>query len=106
MAKINCDVTNCSHNDHRVCFANRVNVAGGKAEDSRETCCASFLDRTHYSTLTNNTNRLEEECTAIVCDAVTCTYNENKLCYAGNIHVSGNMARIYEETSCETFKEG
>lgn len=105
MPKISCNVTNCSHNKNEVCYANRINVSGGNAENSRQTCCASFLDSSHYSTLTNNTNDYGNECTAIVCNVHSCTFNDNENCYAGSIAVSGNKANIYEETKCSTFRE-
>ena len=56
MDKINCSVKNCSHNKETSCYANRVNVGGKGAKKSCNTCCGSFLDKVHYSTLTNNTN--------------------------------------------------
>lgn len=106
MSKIICNVTNCSHNKSEICYANRINVSGGNAKDPGETCCASFLDSAHYSTLTNNTNDHGYECSAIVCDVKSCSYNNNKSCYADGINVSGGRSNIYEETNCSTFKEG
>lgn len=105
MAKINCDVTNCSHNKSNTCFANRINVSGGNADKECETCCATFLDKALYSTLTNNTNDYGKDCSAIVCDVKTCYYNENKLCTADSINVFGENVNLYEETNCGTFKK-
>lgn len=104
MPKIVCDVTKCSHNKSNICYANRINIAGGNAENSEQTNCASFLDKNHYSTLTNNTNYDSDECNAIVCNVHSCSYNHNKCCYADSIQVTGDGANLYEETSCHTFK--
>lgn len=104
MPKINCGVTNCSHNNKRVCYANIINVAGASAHDEFDTSCTSFLDSLVYSDLTNNVNQLSSSCSAITCDADDCSYNSNKLCNADSIMVSGNNANLYLETNCSTFK--
>ena len=103
MNKINCSVNNCSHNEKGACYANRVNVGGKGAKDSCDTCCGSFLDKVHYSKLTNNTNS-NGSCDCLVCEVETCGYNNNKLCSAETISVSGNNVNIYTETNCSTFK--
>jgi len=103
MIKINCAVENCSHNNCGTCYANRINVEGNGAKNAETTCCASFLDKRHYSTLTNNTYA-EGPCDCIVCSAENCTYNNNKLCTADTIQVKGHDAQIYTETICSTFK--
>lgn len=103
MNKIDCTVNNCSHNKSGVCYANRVNIGGKGAKSDCETCCGSFLDKAHYSTLTNNTNS-EGSCDCLVCEVTTCSYNDNKLCSAELISVSGNDVNLYTETKCETFK--
>ena len=43
MARIGCNVLNCSHNDSGVCYANRISITGKKAHTSNHTCCSSFL---------------------------------------------------------------
>ncbi|WP_296647368.1 DUF1540 domain-containing protein [Romboutsia sp. 13368] len=103
MNKINCSVENCSHNSSGVCYANRIDVGSKGATDEDQTCCGSFLDRKHYSTLTNNTND-DGPCDCIVCTAENCTYNNNKLCTADVIQVTGDNVRIYTEAICSTFK--
>lgn len=104
MIKINCAVENCSHNNCGTCYANRINVEGNGAKNAETTCCASFLDKRHYSTLTNNTNS-QGACDCLVCGVTNCAYNDNKLCTAEIINVSGAGANIYNETNCETFKQ-
>ena len=103
MQNISCTVGNCSHNSNGTCYANRINVGGKGVTKSENTCCGSFLDEAHYSTLTNNTND-EGPCSCIVCEAQNCQYNNNKLCTAETIQVNGNQVNVYNETNCATFK--
>ena len=103
MAKINCNVTNCAHNNSSVCYSNIVNIKGGKATDSCSTCCGNFLDERDYSTLTNNTNG-PGPCDALVCSVQTCVYNKNQACSAESINVNGNDVAVYTEANCSTFK--
>lgn len=104
MAKINCSVSNCSHNDNNICYANVINVAGGSAKKDCDTCCASFLDSANYGSLTNNINSTGNPCDAITCNVGSCTYNSNYICSADAIEVNGNNANLYEETNCKTFR--
>ncbi|MCB2289257.1 DUF1540 domain-containing protein [Clostridium sp. CS001] len=104
MSKINCSVTNCSHNNEHACFANVINVGGKSAINDSDTCCASFLDSKIYSDLTNNINENGDECRAITCNVGTCTYNSDNLCNAKSIDVSGDNVNLYSETNCLTFK--
>lgn len=104
MSKINCSVSNCSHNNDNACFANIINVGGESAKKDRDTCCASFLDSATYDDLTNNINQKGSECDAITCNVGTCNYNENNLCNAESIDVSGKDVNLYLETNCKTFK--
>ncbi|MGL5694091.1 MAG: DUF1540 domain-containing protein [Peptostreptococcaceae bacterium] len=103
MDKINCNVENCSHNCSGTCYSNRVNVGGKGAKSTCDTCCGSFLDKKNYSTLTNNSNS-GGSCDCLVCEVLNCGYNDNKLCKANSISISGKDVNLYSETSCETFK--
>ena len=103
MSKINCSVTNCSHNDDHICYSNVVHVGGKSARKNSDTCCASFLDSKLYSELTNNINEKGDECIAITCNVSTCVYNYTDLCYARSIEVSGENVNLYPETNCLTF---
>ena len=103
MTKINCSVTNCSHNKSSVCYSNIVNIKGGQAKEAYNTCCGNFLDMRDYSDLTNNTNACGP-CDALVCTVQTCVYNKNQACTADVIDVRGNDVAVYTEANCSTFK--
>ena len=103
MNKINCEVTNCSHNNSGTCYSNRVNIGGKSANEDCDTCCGSFLDQILYSDLTNNTNS-EGQCDCLVCKVESCQYNSNSLCSLDSINVSGQNVKLYSETNCASFE--
>lgn len=103
MSRIHCQVTNCSHNKDYVCFANCVDIVGSSARKEYDTSCGSFLNRLHYSELTNNTLS-SGSCDCLKCTVETCTYNKNNLCSLGDIEVSGENAEYHNQTECSSFK--
>ena len=105
MAKINCSVINCSHNDRGICYANQISVSGKKAHSSVHTCCSSFLDSSNYSNLTNNTNN-DGLCELLSCNVKTCNHNCNNACTLNSISVTSNNTRVnlYSETYCSSFE--
>lgn len=42
--------------------------------------------------------------TKLECTVVNCMYNRDKACCKGNVHVSGEEAKMVSETSCESFR--
>lgn len=105
MQKIKCDVTNCSHNNSGVCYADRVNIGGDGASSGETTCCGSFLDERLYSKLTNCAGCSKKDNVSLVCKAEECIYNKNQLCSLEEIQVSGGQVNIYSETYCASFEE-
>ncbi len=103
MEKINCNVSNCSHNCSGVCYSNRVDIGGTSACSSNGTCCGSFLDESLYGNLTSNTNS-SSKCNCLVCSAENCVHNKNKYCTLSAITVSGLNSRVYSETECASFE--
>jgi hypothetical protein len=104
MAKINCKVTNCSHNQSGECYANCIDIVGSSAKKECDTCCGSFLDNRHYSELTNNTLSMGS-CDCLKCTVETCTYNENRLCSLDQIQVGGQRVEFYTQTECSSFQQ-
>ena len=102
MAKINCDVTNCSYNSSGVCFSNRVDIGGMAYCGENDTCCGSFLDKKHYSDLANCSEN-SGPCDCLVCKVSSCSHNENCLCNLSSIQVNGGNANLYTETNCGSF---
>lgn len=102
MNKINCEVTNCSHNKSSACFSKRVNIGGKTAYKEYDTCCGSFLDKKLYSNLTNDTTN-NDYCDCLVCNVDSCTHNCNSLCDLNSINISGQNVKIYSQTNCSSF---
>lgn len=104
MDKIACGVNNCSHNKSGVCYANCVDIVGSSARKDYDTACGSFLNKLHYSELTNNTLS-SGSCDCLKCTVETCTYNSNHLCNLGSIRVGGEYnVQYHTQTSCHSFK--
>lgn len=104
MARINCEVTNCSHNKTGVCYANCVDIVGSSAKKDVDTSCGSYLNRLHYSELTNNTVS-QGSCDCLKCSVETCHYNSNNLCRLDDINVSGvGHVEYHNQTECGSFK--
>lgn len=106
MQKINCEVTNCSHNKSGVCYSNRVDIGGINACSESGTCCGSFLNEAHYGDLTSNTNsNSHSHCDCLICKVESCTHNQNTLCDLNSINVCGSStSQIYYETECGSFE--
>jgi hypothetical protein len=102
MTKINCAVEQCSHNKQGVCYANCVDIVGSSAIDDFDTACGAFLNKLHYSELTNNTLG-HGACNCLTCSVETCVFNENNLCALHDIEVTGRAAE-YTQTQCSSFK--
>ncbi len=103
MARVRCQAETCSHNSAGTCYANGIDVCGGMAEAKEETSCSSFLDKTIYSSLTNNTET-GGDCDRIACSVMSCIYQNSGACTAEAIEVGGHRATAYHETACNTFR--
>jgi hypothetical protein len=103
MSRIECTVSNCSHNKRNNCYANRVNVGGKSADNNEQTCCGSFLNRLLYSDLTNNVFS-GGSCDSLICYVKSCKHNCNSLCEMEQIQIAGIDASMYDKTTCESFE--
>ena len=104
MARINCYVSECSHNKVGECYANCVDIVGSSASKDVDTCCGSFLNKLHYAELTNNTLS-SGSCDCLKCTVDNCALNNNHLCTLDNIQVSGEKAEYHTQTKCDSFKQ-
>lgn len=102
MANIVCSVTNCYFNKREGCTAPALNVEGEKAEESRFTCCDTFIEQKPGVRSSVHEPKAD---TQIQCKAVKCTYNDSEICGASRIVVNGKNAQHPEETCCSTFKD-
>ena len=101
MSKISCTVTNCYYNNRLGCSASAVTVDGKSADESRRTCCDTFIEQKPGVRSSVSEPRSDTE---IKCEAVKCVFNKSETCQATNIVVNGKNAQATEETCCSTFK--
>ncbi|MFA9375408.1 MAG: DUF1540 domain-containing protein [Lachnotalea sp.] len=102
MPLLDCNVSDCLYNDSNLCCQNDIKVAGEQAHSSDCTCCDSFHEKKQDS-FSNSVGEPSRP-TSVSCEADNCSYNENKLCLANQIGISGNNAHAPEQTQCATFR--
>lgn len=101
MVNTNCSVTSCMHNSESCCCKNEIMVDGQNATTSENTCCASFDERRGESF--KNSYETPDEHLKINCEASQCVYNDNMICKADHVDISGNGADSARGTVCATF---
>lgn len=103
MPELKCNVHTCVHNKNYLCDLDAIEVAGSGAQVSRDTSCASFVEKkgNEYQ----NSTKEPSATSNVKCHAVECQYNESCCCHAGKISVGGNDACTSSETECATFEK-
>ena len=103
MTNLRCGVTNCVHNEEHLCDEHTIKVSGNHADTPKKTCCSSFHDsKGTAKNISSGSASLE---TDIACTAKSCLYNNQEVCTAHSIEVSGEGAHDSEKTLCSTFHE-
>jgi len=102
MVRLDCDVKTCIHNADSCCCRGNILVDGEDADTKECTCCASFYEKTDSSY--RNQYETPDVSLAVDCEAVNCRYNENHICRAEHINISGQSASDCRDTLCETFE--
>lgn len=102
MPLLDCSVVDCYYNDSKLCSRHNIVVGGEEACSSDCTCCDSFQQKgvDSYTSSAGEATRP----TSVTCEAVKCVYNEENLCMANQIGISGHNAHQPEQTECATFK--
>jgi len=101
---LRCDATRCIHNNDNHCYAGRISIDGFLADDIDDTYCSTFKEKDYQqftsSIYGENKNKLDPTTIQnIKCDAIKCSYNDNKYCTAKKIKINSGNA------SCDTFVE-
>ncbi len=104
MPELKCNVHTCVHNKNYLCDLEGIEVAGSDAKVSKDTSCASFVEK-KGDTYSNSQNEATLH-SNVKCQAVECQYNEACKCHAGKISVGGNDACRSDETECASFEKG
>lgn len=101
MPILDCSVKTCTYNKENSCCLNNIKVDGQQAGTERETRCSSFQKATE----TAKSHAMEPSMELMVnCDAVNCTFNEQRVCRAGHIGIAGSAAQHADQTECASFR--
>lgn len=112
--KLECNAVNCLYNYSTVCSADEIKVQGEQAMGSDATFCGTFSSKSvgnYVSSIGNmnydgaakqvlNHTTMEPH---VLCDAVNCTYNANKICNADAVQILNDVSTTAEQTECQTF---
>jgi len=105
MSNLECSVSTCAYYAENRCCKPGIHVSGRQAENSADTCCASYEEKSKAAA--NNTARCDCPNTSseISCDACNCKYNEDGRCEADCVCVSCCCSdpKCESETECATF---
>ncbi len=101
MPALVCSAQNCLYNNAMYCSKGDIKVGGEHAKVCQDTRCESFHERRHdHAVSSMGTPSAQID---VKCEAVHCKYNEDCLCHANHIDISGAAACRCEETECVTF---
>lgn len=98
-----CSAQSCVYNNGMYCSRGDIKIGGEEAKTFGETCCTSFEERTSMgakSSMGSPSQKIK-----VVCEACECKYNEDRVCEAGKIDISGVSACKCEQTECSTFQK-
>lgn len=114
---LSCNASHCIHNINGLCLASNITVKGFSAQGAADTLCSTFAEKNFknaFAALSNN--NLSGEVKQIFnvnsismypkvsCNATRCKYNQNMLCQAEGLVISGSGAISPEGTYCSSFK--
>ena len=98
--KQNKETKSCEHNKDYCCCLSSIKVEGHDACNCDNTCCSSYDEASESATNSAKSPKLN---LSIACEADNCIYNEDKLCNADHVDISGICATDADETVCSTF---
>ncbi|MCI7814055.1 MAG: DUF1540 domain-containing protein [Lachnospiraceae bacterium] len=96
-----CSAQGCVYNEAMYCCKGDIQVGGETATRKDETCCDSFVERRQESAKSSMGTPSQK--IQIDCKACHCTYNEDRICNADRVDISGANACHCDQTACQTF---
>ncbi|OOB80402.1 MAG: hypothetical protein BEN19_05085 [Epulopiscium sp. Nuni2H_MBin003] len=104
MPRLNCSVSNCSHNTDHCCSLNNIEIDGAAANCCDDTCCNCVTECSSATNALNVTGYANPE-PAVGCEAHNCVHNSAGSCKADFINISGLGASNCVGTECSSFCE-
>ncbi|MBQ9940550.1 MAG: DUF1540 domain-containing protein [Clostridia bacterium] len=104
MPNLSCTVERCTHNKNNLCCLKNIKVGTTSATNRCETECDSFSQKDDI--VKKFVSSVESPVTdiSINCSAKECTYNNDHMCTATNVHICGDSCCTCSDTQCDTFK--
>ena len=102
MAQLDCNVKSCCHNEDNCCCFSSIEVNGSNACNCEDTCCGSYFEDKSGE---KNSAQTPHVPLSIARQATNCMYNDDKVCRADHVDISGIRATAAHETVCATFQE-
>ena len=102
MSQLDCNVKSCCHNEDNCCCLSSIEVNGSNACNCEDTCCGSYFEDKSGE---KNSAQTPHVSLSIACQATNCMYNDDKVCHADHVDISGIRATAAHETVCATFQE-
>ncbi len=114
MSNLKCEAENCLYNRNELCSAEAIEVQGGHTMGGRFTFCGTFSSKSlgNYVSSVGNMNysgALQEVISdnvmdpKVLCNAVNCVYNSEKVCEADFVQIQNPVSSTAEQTECQTF---
>lgn len=98
-----CSAQHCVYNNGMYCGKGDIMVKGEHADKANETCCSSFKERGMDSA--KSSVGTPSQIIQVDCTACNCQYNEEKVCTAEKIDITGASASRADQTACGTFEK-
>lgn len=97
-----CSAQRCMYNNGMYCGKGDISIKGENADCANETCCSSFKERQMDSA--KSSMGMPSQIIQVDCCACGCQHNENHVCTAEKIDITGASASKSDQTECSTFK--
>ncbi len=103
MPALVCSAQNCVYNNAMYCSKGDIKIGGEDATVCQDTRCESFEERRRENVRSSvGSPSIEID---IKCEACNCKYNDECICHADHVDISGAAAHRSRETECVTFDD-
>lgn len=115
---LKCEATKCVYNKAERCNARTIHVGSDEANQGSDTFCGTYNqgndaienDTNDSKDITSKNNQETNEDLAdlqdspkVDCNATSCSYNADFLCYANDVKILGENSAKIRITECSTY---